>query len=131
MKISNIDVLVKYLASCTDENEIKSLVVDYGNVRCAAGIESEGKNSRDFLRKINFCKNKRIKNFILDWDEDNGAVTLKEFTTFITAVDDVLREMIENGDEAHCAAASDVSGVVWNRIGDIKIDRRLLFSKDE
>lgn len=131
MKISSIDVLVKYLASCTDENEIRSLVVAYGDVRCAAGIESEGKRSREFLHRVNVSKNKRIKNFILDWDEDNGAVTLKEFTTFITAVDDVLKEMIDHGDEAHCAAASDVSGVVWNRIGDIKIDRRLLFSKDE
>lgn len=131
MEISSMDVLVKHLASCTDESEIRTLVTSYGDVRHASGIESEGRRSREFLAKINACKNKRIKNYILNWDEDNGAITLKEFTTFITAVDDVLREMIDHGDEQHCSAASDVSGVIWNRIGDIKIDRRLLFSKDE
>lgn len=131
MEISNIDVLVKYLASCTDESLIRSLITAYGNIRHAAGIEYEGRKSREFLAKINACKNKRIKNYILNWDEDNGAVTLKELTKYITGIDDELHEMMRHGDAAHCNAATDVSGIIWNRIGNIKIDRRLLFTKDE
>ena len=131
MSINDIETLVSYIFACDDKEEIKNLILAYGNSRHASGIESAGQKARDFYAKINALRGKRIKNSILNWDEDNGTITLKELTKFIVGIDDQLRVMVGHGDKAHADAASDISCILYDRIGDLKIDRRLLFSNDE
>lgn len=131
MGIVDFNTLVVYLTACTDQEQVRDLVLSYGNARHKAGIESAGQKARDFLSKINAIRGKRMKNSILNWDEENGIISLKEFTKYITGVEDELKEMVKHGDLAHANAATDISSIMWNKVGDLKVDRRLLFSNDD
>ena len=131
MVISDFDTLIDYLSTCCVKSEIRELVLAYGNTRCAYGIEYEGQKARDFYHKINILRGQRIKNTILNFDEANGAINLTEFTRFISGVEDELKEIIDHGDLVHSSAANDIWCLLINRVGDLKVDRRLLFSKED
>ena len=131
MEIQSVDLMVDYVMSSKDKEEVKRMIIEYGNVRSAWSIECAWDKALRFFKAVKKVQKKRIQNEILDYDELNGCISLKEFTKYYFGVEDELMMYMRCGDEAHRNAAADISATLANRLGDLKLDRRILFAKDE
>lgn len=130
----NIDALIEYLKAEDDRVIIKDALHTWRN----SNHEQIWAMGWDVANKmhlgINKTKKNKIKNTILDCENgENGeiVISLKKFNNFYYAVKDNLTEMYKHGDKAHRNAVVDTMAVIDNMLGDIRPDRRILFSKDK
>lgn len=130
MEIQTIENLVDHIYAINNKEEAIKAIKTYGDIRCEDQIEKAWDRASRFYKTISKLQKKRVKNAILNYDEENGFITLKEFLKYYFAVDDQLHIMMKYGDDAHKDAASDISSTLSNSLGDIRVDRRMLFPKD-
>lgn len=130
-ELTNWDLLLDYLRVGIDRDEAKKAIESYGNARVESAVEREWKRAMKFFRAVNRTRRNKFKNDILDYDEENGCISLKEFTKFLVGVEDELRFFMINGSKTMYNVCSSVIATMYNRLGDLKVDRRLLFAKDD
>lgn len=129
MNIQNIDLLVDEIYR-VDKETAKQLIQEYGNVRCEHAIEKAWYKAMNVWKALGKCRQKRMRDEILNFDDINGVITLKEFIKWYAGVEDELGFFMRNGGDRYREVCSSVLSTMSNRLGDIRIDRRILFSND-
>lgn len=130
MEISNLKLLVDYIKGASEDNATKA-VLEYGNRRVKYAIEESWKRSSKLFGYAMHNRQKRIKDSILDYEEDQSVISLIGLTRFVASIEDCLKKHSENASEETMDALADVADLMFNKLGSIKIDRRIIFSKSE
>lgn len=125
----NFDSIVSMLTQETKPETVASLLTQYGNLREAQGIEKGWQHCTDKFKRLDMVRKNRIKNHILEYDEENGCIKLIEFMRFFSAIIDELK-VTAKYDSVNSEYAANLEALMWNKIGDLKTDRRILFNKD-
>ena len=128
MEIGSVDLLPQ-CQGCQNRDIIKQALIGYINHRVGKAIEDAWDKSAEVLRATNLCRQKRIRNSILNYNE-NGQISVREFTKYFIGVVDELRQFAHHGTPEHRKAAIDVVSTMYTLLGDVKIDKRTLFTKD-
>ena len=124
MNISSVQVLSDHMAHMSNPEEIKDLLLSYGNQRETKGIESGWqKCSGVYQRRFN-NRTKLMKKFIPGYDPD-GTITLNTFNKVFWNIFDELKD-IRNKNRS----IKDFQDFLFTAIGDIRVDRRLCFLKE-
>lgn len=140
----DINALIGYLKAEESLEVIKDALVKWKN----SGLEdswNRGWQARHKMQVgLNNCKRLRIKNSILDCETDGEEkiIQLKKFIEFYYGVRDELisyARLPENDEEWEDCISDDIKiniiidvmAIIDNRLGNIRPDRRILFSKDE
>lgn len=130
LAIENINDLVFYVQN-TDKNNAQLAIKEYGNRRVKMAIDRSWFWFEKLLKRIDTHKSRRIRNQILNYDEAIGAITLREFTRFFTSVEDELISQMQMGSWDVRKAAENIHDLMTDKLGDIKIDRRTIFSNED
>lgn len=125
-----MDGLVAYVKSTDNENAVKAIVA-YGNKRETKGITETWRRAIIVLRKAFKRREKRIKDSMLEYDPEIGAISMMSFVRYFAAIEDQLRNYQEIGSREVKNCAADVNDFMYQVLGDVKIDRRILFGKDQ
>ena len=128
MEVNSLDALVKFIESCPRE-EAKMYIKMYGDSREGHGIEKGWKNCNAFHKRCKDIKTKRLKEHVLEYDEENGCIPIVEFIRFFAAMEDELKATIQFDEEVNKLYAMNLHDFMLNKLGEIKTDRRLLFAK--
>ena len=114
-----------------EKPEIKAKLVKlYGDKRAEKAIKNSWDNARLVYGKILRRRRERLKNLIVNYDEENGCVSLEEFNDFFTSVEDELILAMRHCKEQETKKlAEDIHDFMRQKVGEIRIDRRLLFAK--
>lgn len=125
----NVDALIEYLKAEEDREVIRISLLTWRNTDHERVWQKGWDTANNFHISLARSKKNKIKNSILECDDQ--TISLKEFNKFYYGVKDEITEMYRHGDKAHRDAAVDVQTTMDNRLGDIRPDRRILFSKDK
>lgn len=117
--------LIDYIQQSDKENAEKALI-EYGNHRAEKAIEESWKKFRRVLAHVNGKNKKKIKDHILNYEE-NGAIDTLEFVKFIAALYDSLVLDPSKYSEEVIDFASGVADFIDLKLGSIRIDRRMIF----
>lgn len=129
MVLSDLTQLVDLVKSSSPEEGLK-MVTNYGNMRAADAIEQSWKYFRKLIARINGHKRMQLKRHVLNFDEDSGAIPLVEFVRYFAAIEDELRAGLEKESDEVRKFAENIHDTMWNRIGNIRIDKRTIFQKN-
>jgi len=113
----------------SDKDNAALLIERYGNLREERGIEHGWRKSADVHRKLKCIQQKKLKNAVIDYDEENRCLSLEEFIRFFAAVEDELKVTMELDGESRDFALN-LHDFMWNRLGNIKVDRRFIFKPE-
>jgi hypothetical protein len=140
----DIDALINHLKVEDDIIVIKNALALWKNKDVETAWNKGWQARHKMQVGLNKCKNLRIKNSILDCELDENEekiIHLKKFIEFYYGVrdelisyarlpeDDEELDLYEPGD-SKSSIIIDVMAIIDNRLGNIKPDRRILFSKD-
>lgn len=98
--------------------------------RVEAAIERAWKDFNKILIRVNAHKKQELKRHVLNFDEESGAIPLVEFVRYFAALEEEIKVNLEHGTEEVRDFAENLHDVMWNRLGNIKIDKRTIFAKD-
>lgn len=127
MEIKNIETLVGYVKGATPENAAKA-IIEYGNKRVSKGVEDAWTKSAIMWRKAFRRRQRRIKNHILDFNDEQSMIDLINFIRFFSAVEDAIKFHSERGSSDTREALADINNLMYNKLGKIRLDRRLNFT---
>jgi len=80
------------------------------------------------LRKSYKRREKRIRNQILDYNDEQSMIDLTNFVRYFSCIEDALRLHSEKGSQEVKEAMADVNSLMYNKLGKLKIDRRINFT---
>lgn len=120
-----MNTLIDYIQHADQENAEKA-VIEYGNHRAAKAIDDSWRVFRKVLNRVNGKNKKKIKDHILNY-EDSGAIDTLEFVKFIASVYDMLTLDPDKHTPEVVDFASDVADYLNLKLGNIKVDRRMIF----
>lgn len=127
MEIANMKTMVAYIQSCTPENAAKA-ITEYGNQRFEQGSNGAWKISISMWRKALKRREKRIRNHLLDFNDEQSMIDIVNFVRFFSCVEDELKKMSEQGGSDVKEACASVNNLMYNKLAKIKPDRRLNFT---
>lgn len=130
MEIDSLSTLADAIVSL-DKKTRESLIGHYGNLREAHGIEEGWKRATDLQRKLRNIRRKKYKDTLLDYDEENRCVSLEELIRFFAAIEDELKVTMAYGEPKDREFAVNLHDFMWNRLGNIKVDRRFIFQPEK
>ena len=128
MVLSDLTQLVDLVKASSPEEGLK-MITNYGNMRAADAIEQSWKNFRKLLARINGHRRIQLKRHVLNFDEESGAIPLVEFVRYFAAMEDEIKHGIEQESDEVRKFAENIHDAMWNRIGNIRIDKRTIFQK--
>lgn len=124
MDIDSTSTLCNQLAKMTDPQQIKYLVLSYGNKRETRGFEHAWLKCQGVYQRHMARRKTSIKNFIPNYEPD-GTISLNTLNKIFFKIFDELRD-VKNGKYD----IKNFQDYLFNIVGDIKIDRRLCFKKE-
>ena len=131
MDINSLDTLVSLIAKIEDKEEIKKAVVAYGNKREKKGIEDGWRRSRVLHRFAIKNRKEQLKKHLLDYNEEAGAIPLVEFLRYFSSLSDFIKDGVRAYKTKEIMDfADEIEGLMFSKLGGLKLDRRTLFSKD-
>jgi len=130
MEVGDITQLVRIIQESNEEDAIKAVRL-YGNQRESRGINSGWAKCRQLMRYALKNRNRRLRKEILDFDEHSGMLSLVSFTKYFAYVEDVIKALHNKGSLEVKLACGEISAASYQALGNLKIDRRLLFSKKD
>jgi hypothetical protein len=108
----------------TDEDTSIALVRAYGDRRATFAIERCWTTFRSVLRATKSFREKQSAGYYLD--HDDGVITMKAFVEYIDAIEkDIDKIPMDAGFKA------EVIDILYLRLGNIRIDKRLLLKKGD
>jgi len=129
MEIVDFNTLLTSVRTSSEEEAAK-LIKTYGDCRAKSAIEEAWRISRIVMKSAMCGRNKRIKNEILEFEEDQSVISLVSFTRYIAAVEALIKEHNERSSEETKMVLSDISDFMLNKVGSIPLDRRIIYTKD-
>lgn len=133
MTITDLNTLVKEIHTLDVESQacyIKAYADSFSKNMYEQGYSKGYRDCVADQKKIRNKRNDRIKNTILNYDEENGYIELVDFTKFFFAVENELKTTMKHDEQAR-SYAENLHDFLWQLLGKIKTDRRFLFRKDE
>lgn len=130
MEIKDTNTLLSYIRTATPENALSALVA-YGNNREAKGVQEAWKRTTIILRKAFKRREKRIRDSFVEYDPEIGAISIMSFTNYFAAIEDALKTYYQIGSSDVRSCVSDINDFMYQMLGNVKIDRRILFSKTD
>jgi hypothetical protein len=129
MEIQNLEALVREIKNSDTEKAVE-MITDYGNTRESRGINQGWSRSRVVMRFAMKNRNKRLKNSILEFDEHSAMLSVVSFTRFISALELIVRNLSEKGSLEVRVVCSEITDSLFQLLGSLKIDRRVIYSKE-
>jgi hypothetical protein len=123
MEIDNVKTLVRQIRSL-GEDDAQRLLVSYGNKREEKGINEGWTRCRMLWSKSIRMRTKRLRDHILDYDEYTAQIEIPEFILYVSSIADELKKVMMNGSDETRHAAADLFDFMYNKIGNVKTDRR-------
>lgn len=130
MEVHSFNTFIDFLRTCED-SEKPIHILTYGDTREAMGIKKGWQRCSETYKKARNLKQNRMRAHLLDFDNENNCLPITEFIKFFSAVEDEIKTTMAYGDEMSRAFAVNLHDFMWNKLGDIKTDRRLLFAKED
>lgn len=127
MEISNLDILVDTIKNTDKETAVK-MIVEYGNKRCANSIERAWNKARTMQRASLKHKRDLLNKHILERMEYKDSISILSFERFFFGIIDVVRDA-NNTFKTKEDLADEIENQLHLRIGNVKVDRRSLFSQ--
>jgi len=128
MEIVDFDSMLYSILTGTKEEAAK-IIKTYGDCRAKAGIDEAWTKANKLLKVATCNREKRMKDFILNYDLEAGAITLIGFTRYYAALEELLKKLSESASRETKDALSDVADGMQMLLGDVKIDKRIVYSK--
>ena len=131
MEINNVTTLAKHILqnfsvdSEDDINSVSDLIKQYGNARERNGIESEFHRCFFLIKKAKDMRNRNLRGFVMDYDDDDRTISLHTFNKFFWAVFDEAKRV-----RNHTKAAQQIQDYMFSILGRVTADRRFTFLKD-
>jgi hypothetical protein len=129
MEINNRETLLKLLRS-TGEEEASQLLKRYTEIIKRDTIDYTWDRARVLVRHISKNRRQRVKKSMVNYDVESGMISLLQFTKFVAALEDAAMEHYKNGTEEVKSSIGDIINQLYQSLGNVRIDRRILFSKD-
>lgn len=130
MVITDTKALANVMHVSTPE-EIEKLLVDYGNKRAESAINNAWRKFRGMLRGVNGRKQKRYNDFILSKDEDNGYISEIGFNKFWHKIANEIERINLTATQEVKDALVQIEDAFTNSLGDIRLDRRISYNKED
>jgi hypothetical protein len=130
MEVNSFETFIKFLATC-EESETPLHIKSYGDSREATGIRKGWQRCSETYRKARKLKQNKLRSHLLDFDNENNCLPITEFIKFFSALEDEIKTTMQFGDDLSRSFAVNLHDFMWNKLGDIKTDRRLLFAKED
>ena len=123
MEVSNFEQLVKTICKA-DKEQVENLVKQYGDIRESHGIEQGWKRCRYIWGKAMRNRTERLRKHIINYDEYTGNIPTVYFIDFFAAVEEELKLQLKSAKDEGKKVAEAIHDVMWNSLGNIKIDKR-------
>lgn len=127
MEIKDVKLLVNYIKNADEENATLALK-EYGNRRVQYAIEESWKRSHRLLECAMHNREKRIKDHLIEFNDEQSVINLINFTRFFSAVEDRIKKHMNTDNEELRDALVEINDYMYQKIGKLKLDRRLNFS---
>lgn len=112
----------------TDEQTASKLLKDYVEIRVSKAIEFAWNKMQSILKKNAHIREKRIKNHIVEFNDESSAIDLINFTRFFSAVEDRIKKHMNTENEELRDALAEINDYMYQKLGKLRLDRRLNFS---
>ena len=130
MEINNTETLLKLIRSVEEEDAIK-MFDQYTNIIKRDTLNYTWNRARVLVRHIAKNRRQRVRKAMVNYDEESGMISLVQFTKFIAAIEDSATNLYEKGSIETKDAISDVITSLYQLLGNIRIDKRLIFTKED
>lgn len=111
-----------------DEDTASKLLKGYGDKRAKAAIEESWKRSHRLLECAMHNREKRVKDHLVQFNDEMSMIDLTNFTRFFSAIEDRIKKHMDTNNEELRDALSEINDYMYQKIGKLKLDRRLNFS---
>ena len=123
MEIDNVKTLVNEIYE-SDKDRIEKLVIAYGDKREEKGINEGWKRCRMAWSKAIQIRTRRLKDHLLNYNEHTAQIEIPEFILYVSSIADELKKVMMTGSDETRHAAADLFDFMYNKIGNVKTDRR-------
>lgn len=130
MEIKSTKIIVDTIQKSDFDKALKTLI-DYGNIRETSGINNGWDRCRRLMRATFRCRSKRLKDSIVDYDDFQSMISLLSFTEYFSSIEDLLRIFYLEGSMDVKKCVSDINDLMYQKLGDLRIDRRIMPPKDQ
>jgi translation initiation factor 2B subunit (eIF-2B alpha/beta/delta family) len=130
MEINCDALLVHFKVEPSTAEIAKRCIVEWGKALFGEGYEKGWEARNKVQQSMNLCQRTRIKNTILDADQDR-MVSEREVIRFALGMIDELKAMAKSGNRETRSACISIESCIDNHFGNIRLDHRSLFAKDE
>ena len=107
-----------------DPESAEQILREYVNSRIANSIDACWSKFRTILRCTRAFREKQCASAYIN--HVDGVITIKGFTEYIDSVEKEINKI-----PTDCGFKAEVVDILYERIGNIKIDKRLLLRKDD
>jgi len=125
MEVKSVEAIVD-LVKVLPKEEASIVIEQYGNARHELGITNECKRWVALQSKQRVLRTRRFKSFMLDVED--GAIDPLEFIRFFAVIEDELKYASFGQSQEVKDFAGEINDFMWNRLGNVKVDRRLIFN---
>lgn len=131
MVVNNTYELVKLIQS-SDAKDAENLLIRYGNQRSEKSIEDAWTKFRGMIKFMIKKDNLSTKDYLLCKDEDNTAfISVRGLHKYLYKIDNEMKRIAETCSGETLEALASIEDVMEVSLGNIKIDHRLSFSKED
>jgi hypothetical protein len=130
MEIKNIKNAVQLIKSANQEDAEK-ILSKFEQATVEKTVERAWDKIRGHIRFTATHRKNIVKNHILNYNEDNGAITLRDFSRFYQQWEDLAKKISENGSEDVIEAIDELVIGSRNALGNISLDFRMNYAKDD
>jgi hypothetical protein len=125
---NGIDKLLQTIRSA-DEETARRYLVEHINMLAEHLVESSWAKAMNVMRFANKNRKKRLDEFILEENGYDGSISQLEFLKFFASVTSFLESNMDMQDDVK-RFAEEIEDFMYLKIGNIRIDKRQLFSKE-
>lgn len=115
----------------SDDTTAHKLIKDYADKRVERAVSRTWSWCRNYIKRALIHKENRIKKHLLEYDPEVGAITIRDFLRYVVAIEIELKQQMEEGSWETRKFAENLHDLMMNKIGNIPIDRRTIYAKDE
>ena len=136
LKIKSMELRIKELSELVDKikkdpKNAEVFIRAYGDHREGVGISKGWDRCRRIYEKQNKKREDRLRKSIIHYDEENSCISTTEAIELLTSVEDEAKRLGKDAKEESANLLEMLCDFMYSKIkGDIKFDRRLLFSRN-
>jgi hypothetical protein len=113
----------------SDDETAKKLITKYAQIKVQCAIEKDWKYFETVFKKSKRNTEKRLRDFVLDYNEETGCITLVDFTKFYAAIELFIVEEAAKGNPDVMDFCEQLIDYLELKLGTVKVDKRLLYAK--